>query len=186
MKLILASQSVSRRKALDVLGLKYEVIPSNFDEKSLRHENPKELAKRLAEAKAKTVGKKENNAIIIASDLFVVFRGKIHEKPKDLREAKSMLKGYSGNKLDLVASIAVYNAKTKKMLSKSERHTVKFRKLTDYEIKDYMSRYPVLKFSGAFEEEGSIRFCKEGKYPFFYGLPMESLIILLRKAGVQV
>jgi septum formation protein len=186
MKIILASQSKSRRKALNILGLKYEVIPSNFDEKSLRHENPQELAKRLAEAKARAVGQKENDALIIASDLFVVFQGNIYEKPKDLGEAESMLRSYSGNKLDIVAGLAVYDSKKKKMISKSEKHTVKFRKLTDYEIKDYMSRYPVLNFSGAFEEEGSIRFCKEGKYPFFYGIPMESLIKLLRKSGVEV
>lgn len=186
MRIILASQSKSRRKALDILGLKYESIPSNFDEKSIRHENPEELAKRLAEAKAKTVADKENDAVIIASDLFVVFQGKINEKPKDLHEAEAMLRSYSNNKLDIVAGLAVYNSKTKKMISKSEKHTVKFRKLTDYEIKDYMSRYPVLNFAGAFEEEGSIRFCKEGRYPFFYGIPMESLIKLLRKSGVEV
>ena len=186
MRIVLASQSASRRKALDILGLKYEVIPSQFDEKSLRHENPRELTKRLAEAKARVIGEKENDAIVIASDLVVAFHGKIHEKPKDLEEAREMLKGYSGDKLDIVAGIAVYNSKTKKMLSKSEKQTVRFRKLSDYEIDEYMSRYPVLKFSGAFEEEGSIRFCKEGRYPFFYGIPMESLIKLLRKAGVQV
>ncbi|MFQ5475348.1 MAG: Maf family protein [Candidatus Nanoarchaeia archaeon] len=32
MKVILASQSPFRRHALDVLGLKYETIPSNIDE----------------------------------------------------------------------------------------------------------------------------------------------------------
>jgi len=186
MKIILASQSPDRKKALEVLGLKFEVIPSNFDEKSLRHENPLEMSRALAEAKARTVGEKEKDAIIIASDLFVVFQGKVYEKPTSLEEAREMLKSYSGNKLDILAGLAVYNSKTGKMLSKSEKQTVKFRKLTDYEIQDYMTRYPVLKFSGAFEEEGSIRFCKEGRYPFFYGIPMESLIKLLRKAKVQV
>ena len=69
MRIILASQSKSRRKALELLGLKYEVIPSDFDEQSIRHDDPYILAKILSEEKAKAVAKHENNAIIIGSDL---------------------------------------------------------------------------------------------------------------------
>lgn len=56
MKIILASQSLIRKRALDLLGLTYETIPSNIDEKAIRDPNPLKMAQRLSEAKAYTVG----------------------------------------------------------------------------------------------------------------------------------
>jgi len=50
-KVILASESQSRRRALDILGLKYEVHPSAIDEKSVRDADPAALTRKLAEAK---------------------------------------------------------------------------------------------------------------------------------------
>jgi len=189
MKIILASQSPFRKRALDILGLKYETQPSYFDEKSIREENPSELAKKLAEAKSREIGEKETDALIIAGDLFVVFNNQIYEKPKDEKEAFEMLNSFSGNKVEIIAGVAVYNSKTKEMLSTAEKYTLKFRKLLEHEIKDYISRYPVLKVSGAFEVDGAIRFAEsieKGKYPFLTAFPMNELITFLRKNGIQV
>ena len=188
MEIILASNSSFRKKALDILGLKYKVIPSNFDEQSIRDDNPIQLAKKLSEAKAKEVGNQNQDAVIIASDLFVVFNNKIYEKPADKKEAFEMLKSFSDNKIDIIAGIAVYNLSNKKMLSSAEKYTVKFRELTEYEINDYIERYPVLNVSGAFETDGLIRFAEssEGKYPFVTALPMDSLIYFLRDNSILV
>ncbi len=56
MNLILASKSAPRRKALDILGLSYRVVPSDVDEKEIRDSDPVELVRKLSEAKAKQVG----------------------------------------------------------------------------------------------------------------------------------
>ena len=188
MRIILASESKFRKKALEILGLKYETQPSDLDEKSIRDSDPYKLAKKLSEAKAKDVGNKESGSIIIAGDLFIVFNDKIYEKPADEKEAFDMLKSFSGNKSDIICGVAVYNSKSKKMLSSAEKSTVKFRKLKDYEIKDYISRYPVLKLSAAFEGDGLLRFAEsiEGKYPFLAGLPLNELILFLRENGLKV
>lgn len=86
MRLILASRSEARRRTLDMLGLEYEIVPSRLDEKSIRHEDPEEMAKKLAEAKARDVGERSPDSIVIAGDLFVVFNGKIYEKPRSSRK----------------------------------------------------------------------------------------------------
>jgi len=70
MRIVLASQSAARKRAMDMLGLQYCVIPSNFDEQSLRDDDPYALARKLSEAKAKAL---DEQGIIIAGDLFVVF-----------------------------------------------------------------------------------------------------------------
>jgi len=188
MKLILASQSASRKKALDILGLDYECKPSHIDESKIRHDDPMQLAKQLAEAKALEIAKTEPEAIIIGGDFFVIFQNKIYEKPKDEQEAYDMLKTLSNQEHVMIAGIAVYNSKTKKMLSNVEKCTVKFRELTDHEINDYIKRYPVTHFAGAFEGEGTVRFSEylNGSYLTAIGSPMSSLVKFLRENNVKV
>jgi predicted house-cleaning NTP pyrophosphatase (Maf/HAM1 superfamily) len=53
MKIVLASESQFRLRALDLLGLAYETCPSGIDEKAIRDNNPAELTRKLAEAKAR-------------------------------------------------------------------------------------------------------------------------------------
>lgn len=43
MKVVLASESQSRKRALDILGLTYEIHPSTIDEKSIRDSDPAAL-----------------------------------------------------------------------------------------------------------------------------------------------
>lgn len=160
----------------------------NFNEKSIREKDPMQFAKKLSEAKALEVGKKCEDSLIIAADLFVVMDGKVYEKPESEKEAFDMLKSFSGNKLDIIAGLAVYNSKSKEMLSTADKYTVKFRELFEFEIKDYISRYPVLNLSAGFEGDGLLRFAEsaQGKYQFLTGLPMNSLIEFLRKNGILV
>jgi len=188
MKIILASQSLFRKRAFDILGLQCETLPSAFDEKSIRANDPHELARRLSESKAMTVGEKHVDAIIVAADLFIVMNHKIYEKPKDLNEAFHMLKSFSGKELEIISGIAVFNSKTQKMLSTSTTCRAKFRELGDDEIKDYISRYPVLKFAAAFDGDGLLRFaeCINGSLNFLTGLPVDKLIDFLREQGVKV
>ena len=188
MKIILGSESAFRKKALDILGLEYKTIPSYFDEKSIRNDNPLVLSTLLAEAKAKDLGSKLNNSLIITGDLFVVYQNKVYEKPVDLEEAYTMLNTFSGNNLDIVASVAVYNTNSKEILSGVESYTVTFRDLEDNEIENYINRYPVTKFAGAFESDALTRFAKtiSGSYPFTTALPMNTLIEFLRKNNIDV
>lgn len=187
MQIILASQSLFRRKALDILGLQYKVIPSNFDEKSLRHSDPLELAKKLAEAKALEVGKNNASAIIIAADLFVTLNGKIYEKPANEKEAVEMLAAFSSNSIEIISGLAVYNTASKKMLSSTDTCTAKFRKLNNHEIQDYVSRYPVTKFAGAFDSDGLLRFAESVNGTSFQtGMAINHLILFLRENRVKV
>lgn len=185
--LILASQSLFRAKALEILGLDFIKTVSNFDESSIILDDPLERAKVLAEKKAEVVAK-DNEGIIIAADLFVVKDGKVLEKPKDLEEAKEMLRSQSGSLIKTIAGLAVYNTDTKKMLSTVTHCDSKWRELSDYEIEDYISRYPVLKCAAAFEGEGLLRFAEkvEGDLSLFpLGLSIASLITFLRENGVN-
>jgi septum formation protein len=188
MRIILASQSEFRKKGLELLGLRFEVKPAHLDEKAIRHTDPEKLAIMLAEAKARAIGDKEPDSLVIASDYFVVFEGKFYEKPADIAEAKRMLMEFSGKVIDNVCSVAVYNSKTKKMLSAVDHCYMTFRQLSEREVERYVNKYPVTRFAAAFDTDGSILFSEkiEGEPLFAFGFPLSKLIHLLRKQGVDV
>lgn len=183
MKFLLASQSAGRRKALDILGLDYEAIASDFDERSIRDDNPIQLAIKLSEAKAKTLAATHKGAIIIAADLFVVFKNKIYEKPNSIEEAITMLSTFSGNTLSTISGLAVYEPQSDTLLSDSSVCHVTFRILSEEDIRNYTSRYPVLNFSGAFDGEGMIRFAEHinGNYNFAVGLDVSKLASFIER-----
>lgn len=159
-RIILASQSEIRKRALNILGLSYECIPANINEKAIRNSDPIKMALLISEAKAYEIAKKEQG-IIIAGDAFLVFEGKVLEKPSSLDEAHAMLNTLSGNKYTFVTGLAVYDTKTKKMRSTTATCDIYLRHLSQDEIKDYCSRYSVLKFAGAHESDGVVRFAEK-------------------------
>jgi MAF protein len=188
MRLILASESQSRRRALDILGLTYEVHPSSIDEKSIRDSDPAALTKKLAEAKAWKVAALFPDAVVVAGDAVVAKNGKILEKPRDKEEAVRFLGELSGSTFHFVTSLTVIRSDTKKMLSTVETSEIKFRHLVDREIHDYVAQYPVLSFAGAFEGDAVLRFADSvsGSYNFITALPVSRLAVFLRDQGVDV
>jgi predicted house-cleaning NTP pyrophosphatase (Maf/HAM1 superfamily) len=74
------------------------------------------------------------------------------------------------------------------MLSTVEVSEIKFRQLIEPEIRDYVGRYPVLRFAGAFEGDGVLRFADSvsGSYNFVTALPVSRLAAFLREQGVEV
>jgi septum formation protein len=82
MKIVLASESQFRRRALDMLGLAYEIWPSGIDEKAIRDNNPAELTRKLAEAKARKVASECPEAVVVSGDAVVSKDDRIYEKPR--------------------------------------------------------------------------------------------------------
>ena len=68
MKVILASESPFRKRALDLLGVAYQIRPSRIDEKAIRDEDPARLTQRLAEAKARRIAEECSDAVIVSGD----------------------------------------------------------------------------------------------------------------------
>ncbi|XP_021316461.1 maf-like protein DDB_G0281937 isoform X3 [Sorghum bicolor] len=102
-KLILGSSSVARKHILEEMGLEFQVMTADIDEKSIRRENPDDLVMVLAEAKADAIMSRLNLAdyqkegnqptLLITSDIVVVHEGIIREKPTTKEEARQFLKG---------------------------------------------------------------------------------------------
>jgi len=188
MKIVLASESPFRKRALDLIGLPYETRPSLIDEKAIRHSDPAELTRQLAEAKARAIATEFPSAVIVSGDAVAAQRNRIFEKPRDKRQAAEFLKQFSADHFQFVTSIAVLNTKTNRMLSAVESCDIFFRPLLDHEIENYINRYDVLRYAGAFENDAVLLFADRisGSYNLGTALPPSRLIVLLREQGVAV
>ncbi len=188
MKIVLASESQFRKRALDLIGLSYETRPSRIDEKAIRDDDPGQLTRKLAEAKARKIAPECPNAVIVSGDAVAAKGARIFEKPETREEAASFLREFSGSQFQFVTAIAVLNTQTNRMISTVETSDIFFRPLLDREIQQYISKYDVLNYAGAFENDAVLLFADRiaGSYNLGTALPPSRLIVLLREQGVEV
>ncbi len=113
MRIILGSQSPRRATILKELGYEFEVMPADIDELAIRSEDPAELALLLARAKVDVLLPKITPpAMLITSDLIVVWNGHIREKPTSPEEARRFLIECSQAECVCIAGVSVINCAT--------------------------------------------------------------------------
>lgn len=134
---------------------------------------------KLAEAKGWKVASECSAAVVVSGDAVVSKDGRIYEKPRDIAEAARFLHDLSGSEFQFVTAVAVIGSETRKLLSAVEVSDITFRPLVEREILDYISKYPVLNFAGAFESDAVLRFAESisGSYNFVTALPVSRLIV---------
>ncbi|MDT3429072.1 septum formation protein [Paenibacillus forsythiae] len=106
--IILASGSPRRRELLSLLGLSFDVIPSDADESFPAEWEPEQIATTLALRKAEAVlplaG--ERNSVILGSDTIVVLEGRVLGKPNGPEEARDMLFSLQGRSHKVFTGVA--------------------------------------------------------------------------------
>jgi len=190
MKIILASNSATRKKLMDSLGISYEVIPAEIDEKAIRYNDLKIQAEKIAREKAEFVANK-NDGIIIAADTFGSANGKVLEKPKTLEEAKEMLRLQSDKEGIMYTGFCYIDRKNNINFSDASVIKYTFRHLTEEEINRFAESHPVTQWAAAFApgdpyQTGFISEIEGSLTGLMYGLPVEILIPLLEKSGVKL
>ena len=112
MKVVLASESQSRKRALDMLGLTSEVHPSTIDEKSIRDTAPAALTKKLTEAKARKVACAFDDAVVASGDAVVAKDTTLFEKARSNDDAVEFLRELSDSAFQFVTSLTVLRSDT--------------------------------------------------------------------------
>jgi len=108
-RLVLASASPRRLALLAQIGITPdEVIETDIDETPLKGETPRNLALRLARAKAETV--KVDDAIVLAADTVVAVGRRVLPKAETEAEARACLKLLSGRSHRVYTGVAVRTA----------------------------------------------------------------------------
>jgi septum formation protein len=189
MKIVLASTSPRRLELLRGLGLRVKVVDSRVRESKFNISDPEKLVKTLALTKAKEVARRVRGGLIIGADTIVVLKGKILGKPKDEEEAKSMLRELSGRTHEVLTGLAVIDASTGKTKVDFVRSRVKFKRLSEGEISNYVVTDKPFDKAGAYsiqEKAGLFVEKIDGCYFNVVGLPLARLAEILKEFNVTL
>lgn len=181
--LVLASKSPRRRELLALYGYNFKVVTSDFDENSIKENDPLELVKKLAYCKANSVKESYPDDIILAADTIVYVNDKVLNKPIDENDAYKMLKYLSDVKKHYVAT-GVCIIKKNKVYNFVEKTTVYFHDLRDEEIWEYINSKEPLDKAGAYgiQGKGSSLVKKiNGDFYNVVGLPISRINRILKK-----
>ena len=110
MRIILASASPRRRELLSQIGLDFEVIVSEVEEKvgaMLPEQVVEELSARKAEAVLGAIGDSAEDVLVIGADTVVALDGQILGKPGSPQEAAEMLRRLSGRNHGVYTGVAL-------------------------------------------------------------------------------
>ncbi len=155
MKIILGSQSLGRKKIMTEMGYEFETMAADFDESSIRSNDPKELTSALAQAKADVLKSIISEpAILITSDTVVVCKGEILEKPVNEEMAREYLRWYNYFPAEVVTSLVVVNTKTEKEVIGVDVAKIFFFPFLEEEIDELIEAGDLYRMAGGFTVDG--------------------------------
>lgn len=173
-KLILASASPRREQFFREMGLEFEIRLNPVDEVYPKELKGSTISDYLAQLKASVFkGTLAANEILITSDTVVWHNNTSLAKAKNAEEAYSMLKTLSGDWHEVITSVCFTTTSDQKTVNSTTK--VRFKVLTDEEIRFYIENYKPFDKAGAYgiqEWIGLIGIEKiDGSYPNVVGLP---------------
>jgi septum formation protein len=180
-KLFLASKSPRRAELLTKIGLTFEVVSPDVDEKLLTVSDPQELVIASSLLKANAVSKKNEDGIVISADTVVYLDNEILGKPNDKTDAERMLNLLSGREHKVFTGFTILDTYTTYRVSDIAETIVKFKPLSDYEIREYIATNSPLDKAGAYGiQDGICAFFIEeikGCYYNVMGFPLNKFYV---------
>lgn len=187
-KIILASSSPRRKELLEKLGLRFEVIPSLIDEIPLPDESPEDFALRTSTEKALNVSRNlDDHSVVIGVDTIVLIDGEILGKPKNKKEAITMLEKIAGKEHRVITGFSIVKPKTEILHREFVESRVKIKTLAPWELEGYIKTGESMDKAGAYGAQGIGAFMIEeihGSYTNVVGLPLAQVIDVLTRLGV--
>jgi nucleoside triphosphate pyrophosphatase len=172
----LASKSPRRKILIKQLGIKFKSFTVDMEEIFIHGESPIKAVKRLASEKLFEAEKIKSDGILITADTIVVLNNEIIGKPKNKKDAKSILEKLSSNKHYVYTGFAIKNSVSKNKIIDYEKTEVTFRELTSKEIKNYIASGSPMDKAGAYgiqDDFGAVFISKiNGCYYNVVGLPL--------------
>lgn len=156
-KIVLASQSTSRRRLLEGAGLKPTIIVSNVDEETefFNAMTPADMVIALAVTKAHTVREQiDYPALIIGCDSTFDVDGVSFGKPGTPDVARDRAKAISGRSGLLHTGHCIIDTAQGREIADRVTTKVTFSEMTEQEIEDYIASEEPLHVAGGFTLDG--------------------------------
>lgn len=194
MRIILASKSPRRKELLSRIGIEYECIVSEAEEKTTES-SPDKVVAELSRQKAENIfeilraGERDNSPmVIIGADTVVACDSNIMGKPKDKQDAERMLKLLEGRSHSVWTGVTLLFVNIDKNGNYSENKVISetfacetkvyMYHFSDNEIEEYIKTEEPLDKAGAYGIQGiAAKFIEkiEGDYNNVVGLPVSAL-----------
>lgn len=187
-KIILASQSPRRKELLSQIGLEFECMPSEKEEK-VNSDNPEDVVKELSKQKAEDIASKcyGDFGLIIGADTVVSYGGKILGKPKDDDDAKRMLSMLQSHRHQVYTGVTLILPD--KEITFSECTDVYMYPMSQGRIEKYVATGEPADKAGAYAIQGKCAaFVEkiEGDYNNVVGLPVSAIVKALSDEGIDI
>ena len=190
MKLVLASTSAYRKMLLERLHLPFDTDRPETDETPLPGEAPAATAERLAAEKARAVAGRWPDALVIGSDQVAYLGDQVFGKPGTEARAIAQLQRMRGQTVVFHTALAVLNTRTGHLQVEGIPTQVRFRNLSDDEIRRYVAKEQPLDCAGSAKSEGlgiTLLDAMPGEDPTaLIGLPLIALSRMLRAEGLEL
>jgi len=199
-RIYLASRSPRRRELLKQIGVNFETLllrettrrAADVDETPLPSETPADYACRIAHIKAKTAWLRLTQRglpllPVLTADTVVTLDGRIFGKPENPVHAEEMLAALSGKTHQVLTAIAV--AAPDKIQVRLSTTSVRFRNISEHEIRIYLADGETRDKAGAYAIQGMAAvFIAEisGSYSSVMGLPLFETAQLLEEFGIEI
>jgi septum formation protein len=188
-RLVLASASPRRLELLRQVGLEPDaVVAAEVDETPLKDETPRQLATRLAAAKAAVVAPQHPGSHVLAADTVVALGRRILPKAENADEVRACLSLLSGRAHRVLTGLCVVGPDGRRIhrLVESRLH---FKRLTPGDIESYLACGEGVGKAGGYGVQGRAgRFVinLQGSYSSVVGLPLYEAANLLAGLGYPV
>lgn len=190
-KIILASASPRRRELLWQIGLAFQVMPGEGEERA-KSSHPSEMAAELSRAKAEEVfqklsGKERQGCLVIGADTVVSCKGRIMGKPAGRQQAEEMLTLLQGGTHQVYTGVTLVYQREGKEPEQTvfcEKTDVTMYPMSREEIRAYVDTGEPMDKAGAYGIQGKCAaFIKEisGDYNNVVGLPVGRLYQEIKK-----
>ena len=190
MKIVLGSSSPFRKSLLENLCIEFTCCSPDIDESQMPGETPEQLVERLSIAKAKEVAKQFPIALIISSDQVAVHRNTVLGKPHTHENAVNQLTTFSGETVQFLTGLCLYNSQTQNTQYIQDKTSVQFRHLNQSQINKYLYKDTPYQCAGSFRSEGlgaALFHSIDSKDPnALIGLPIMNLVEMLAIEGVDI
>lgn len=191
-KMILASASPRRRELLARVGMEFEVMPSDAEEKT-ENGSPAGMVRELSRMKALAVfqklsGEEKAQSLVIGADTVVALDNNIMGKPKNREDAVKMLSALQGRTHQVYTGITLIWQEGKSMAEKEisfyEETSVTMFPMTPEEIEEYVATGEPMDKAGAYGIQGKFAAYIKGISGDYYnvvGLPIGRLYQEVKK-----
>lgn len=183
---VLASASPRRRDLLTQVGLAPDrIVPAEIDERPRPRELPRDVARRLAEAKAGAVASQFPGAFVLGADTVVACGRRVLPKAEEEGQARACLALLSGRRHRVMGGVALIDP-TGRLVSRLVVTAVTFKRLEPAEVDRYLASGEWRGKAGGYAIQGlAALYVRQivGSYSNVVGLPLFETAALLKGLG---